>query len=244
MPRLKDQVAIVSGSSSGIGKTIAEAYAAEGARVVLAGRNMERLNAVADGIRRNGGVGIPVSTDVLIEESIVALFQGAMETFGRVDILVNSAGVFLPGIPTDELTLGDWSKVLAVNLTAAFLCSREGFKIMKRQGRGKIINIGSTSTKNAGFNAAAYTASKFGLDGLTRSMALDGCEYGVAVSIINPGNTDTPVQKGREEKMAREGVIATEDLAKIATLIATLPDNINLLDSLIIPLRMPFLGRG
>ena len=243
MSKLQDRVALITGASTGIGKSIAVAYAAEGAKAVLASRNSEKLEGVAQEIERAGGTAIVVPVDVTAEDAVVGLFQQALEAFDRIDILVNNAGVS-KGAPTDELSLEVWQQVIDVNLTAAFLCSREALKIMKTRRSGRIINIGSVSAKVPRVHSAAYTTSKFGLEGLTRSLALDAREFGIAVSILHPGNTATPIWTGREEMARQEGVMSPDDLAQVAVTIAALPPEINLLESLVLPVSMPFVGRG
>lgn len=243
MNQLLDRVAIITGASAGIGQSIAAAYAAEGAKVVLAARNSERLMAVADTIKQAGGTALAVATDVTSESDVANLFQQTIAAFGHVAVLVNNAGV-TASAPPDELSLEDWRKVLDVNLTGAFLCSREALRAMKPQRTGRILNIGSVSAKVPRFNAAAYATSKFGLEGLTRSLALDAREFGIAVSILHPGNTQSELWQGREETARREGVMAAEELARVAVLMAALPPDINFLEGIVLPVSMPFLGRG
>jgi len=243
MGKLQDHIAVITGASTGIGKSIAVAYAAEGAKTVLASRSTEKLKAVAQEIKRDGGTARVVPVDVTAEDAVVGLFQQTLEAFGRVDILVNNAGIS-KGAPTDKLSLKIWQQVIDVNLTAAFLCSREALKIMKSQRSGRIINIGSVSAKVPRVHSAAYTTSKFGLEGLTRSLALDAREFGIAVSILQPGNTMTPIWTGREEVARKEGVMSPDDLARVAVTIASLPPEINLLESIVLPVSMPFVGRG
>jgi NAD(P)-dependent dehydrogenase (short-subunit alcohol dehydrogenase family) len=243
MSQLQDRVAILTGAGSGIGRSIAVAFAAEGARVVLASRNREKLDAVASAIRVAGGTALVVPTDVTTEEDVVNLFQKTTHAFKQVDILVNNAGIST-ATPTDELSLEVWQNVLAVNLTGAFLCSREALKIMKRQRSGRIINIGSVSAKVPRPNSAPYTTSKFGLEGLTRSLALDARDCGVAVCILHPGNTLTPIWEGRENVAEEEGVMSPDDLARAAVTMAALPPDVNMLESIVLPVKMPFLGRG
>jgi NAD(P)-dependent dehydrogenase (short-subunit alcohol dehydrogenase family) len=243
MGQLQDRIAVITGASTGIGKSIAVAYAAEGAKTVLASRSTEKLEAVAQEIKKDGGTARVVPVDVTVEEAVVGLFQQTMEAFGRVDILVNNAGVS-KGAPTDKLSLKVWQQVIDVNLTAAFLCSREALKIMKSQRSGRILNIGSVSAKVPRVHSAAYTTSKFGLEGLTRSLALDAREFGIAASILHPGNTMTPIWTGREEVARQEGVMSPDDLARVAVTIAALPPDVNLLESIVLPVSMPFVGRG
>ena len=243
MGQLQDRIAVITGASTGIGQSIAAAFAAEGARTVLASRSREKLEVAANEIRSDGGTVHVVPTDVTAEDEVIDLFRQTLDNFGRVDILVNNAGVSKGG-PTDELSLEVWQRVLGVNLTGAFLCSREAFKIMKTQRSGRIINIGSVSAKVPRVNSAPYTTSKFGLEGLTRSLALDGREYGIAVSIIHPGNTATPIWQGREQIARREGVMSPDDLARVAVTIAALPPEVNMLETIVLPVSMPFVGRG
>ena len=243
MGQLDDIVAVITGASTGIGKSIAAAFADEGAETVLASRSREKLEAAANDIRNVGGRGSIVPTDVTVEKEVIDLFQQTVETFGRVDILVNNAGLS-KGAPPDELSLAVWQQVIGVNLTGAFLCSREALKIMKPQRSGRIINIGSVSAKVPRPHSAPYTTSKFGLEGLTRSLALDARDYGIAVSILHPGNTATPIWQGREQIASEEGVMSPDDLARVAVTIATLPPEVNLLESIVLPVSMPFVGRG
>ncbi|MFO1351980.1 MAG: SDR family oxidoreductase [Gammaproteobacteria bacterium] len=243
MGLLQDKVALITGASTGIGQSIASAYAREGAKVVLAARSRDKLESVAADIRGKGGAALVVPTDATIEQEVLALFQKTMDTFGRLDILVNNAGISV-GKPTDEMTLEEWRRVIDINLTGAFLCSREALKIMKRQRSGRILNIGSISAKVPRPNSAPYTTSKFGLEGLTRSLALDGRAFGIAASVLHPGNTMTPIWSGREEQAKKEGVMSPDDLAKVALTMVTLPPEVNVLESVVLPVSMPFVGRG
>lgn len=242
MGQLRDRVAVVTGASTGIGRSIAMTFAQEGARVVLAARRPDELGAVAREIETRGGTALAVPTDVTVEEQVVNLFRRA-ESHGRVDILVNNAGN-AAGRPTDELSLDAWRRVIDCNLTGAFLCSREALKIMKRQRAGRIVNIGSVSAKVPRAHSAAYATSKYGLEGLTHSLAVDGREYGVAASVIQPGNVATPLWRGREEIVQKEGAMSPDDLARIVLLMVTLPPELNLYEATVLPLKMPFLGRG
>jgi NAD(P)-dependent dehydrogenase (short-subunit alcohol dehydrogenase family) len=243
MGQLIDRIALITGASTGIGKGIAIAYAAEGAKVVLAARSREKLEAVAGEIRSAGGTALVVPTNVTLEEDVIDLFRRTLEVFGRVDILVNCAGITNRS-PTDELSLEAWKNVLDVNLNGAFLCSREALRIMKRQRSGRIINIGSISAKMPRPHTAPYTTSKFALEGLTRSLALDARDYGIAVSILHPGNTATPLWDGREDQARQEGIMSPTDLARVMVMIAALPPDVNMLESIVLPVSMPFLGRG
>ena len=243
MGQLNDRVAIVTGASTGIGASIATAFAKEGAKVVLAARRREQLDALARTIQTAGGTALAVPADVTVEEQVLNLFRRTQDAFGRLDILVNNAGTSV-GKLTEELTLEEWRRVIDCNLTGAFLCSREALKIMKRQRSGRILNIGSVSAKMPRAHTAAYATSKFGLEGLTHSLAVDGRAHGVAACVLQPGNVVTPLWDGREEVMKREGAMAPEDLARIAVAMMALPPEINLYEAIVLPLTMPMLGRG
>lgn len=243
MKQLLDRVAVITGASAGIGRATAAAFAAEGARVVLAARNSDKLVEAAEEIQAAGGTVLVVQTDVTSESDVANLFRQTGEVFGRVDVLVNNAGVSVSAAP-DELSLEDWRKVLDVNLTGAFLCSREALRMMMPHRSGRILNIGSVSAKVPRSHSAAYAASKFGLEGLTRSLALDAREFGIAVSILQPGNTESELWRGREETAQLEGVMPAQELARVAVLMAALPPGINFLEGVVLPVSMPFLGRG
>lgn len=243
MSSIKNQVAVVTGASSGIGAAIAQVFADKGAKVVLAARSIDKLQALTSKINASGGSAIAVETDVTSEASVVSLFEQVSAEFPVLDLLVNNAGVGMGG-PTDELAFKTWRTVMSVNLDGAFLCSREAFRLMKKQGRGRILNIGSVSSKMPRVNSAPYTTSKFGLEGLTRSLALDGRAFGISVGVLQPGNTLTPIWDGRKETAESEGTMTTEDLAKVALSMAELPDGVSVLESTVLPISMPFLGRG
>ena len=190
MQELEGRVAIVTGASSGLGRAIAEKLANTGAKVVLAARREEVLDQIAAEIKRKGGAALAVPTDVTKEAEVVALFKKAHDAFGRVDILVNNAGV--PNFkPTEEMSLADWQAIVDLNLTAVFLCSREALRIMKGQGGGRIVNMGSISAWSARSNAIGYNSTKAAVEGLTRSITLDGRNYGVVASIVHPGAAAT-----------------------------------------------------
>ncbi len=247
MDQLKDQVAIVTGASGGLGKTIAEAYAAEGAKVVLASRNVANLDGAVKTIEDAGGRALAVECDVRSEADIVALFETTKAEFGRLDILVNNAGI-TTNLPTDEIDLETWQNILSVNVTGSFLCAREALKIMKPQKSGRIINIGSIAAKTPRPNSAPYTTTKHALEGLTRSLARDGREFGIAASIITLGATDTGQGFGGARKNERTGDgywMEAVDIGRIAVMIAALPQRANIYDLTVLPVDQPsFIGRG
>ncbi|MGH6989040.1 MAG: SDR family NAD(P)-dependent oxidoreductase [Stellaceae bacterium] len=243
MEALTDRVAIVTGGNSGIGRAIALAYAAEGAKLVLAARRAAELDGVAGEIRATGGSALALPTDITDEAQVIALFERAVAEYGRVDVLINNAGRAIHK-PTEDLSLEDWRKVIDVNLTGAFLCAREAFRIMKRQKSGRIINIGSVSAKVPRPDTISYAASKFALEGMTRALALEGRDHGVLVSILHPGNTVSSIGAAPQIGAQPEGRMKAEDLAAVAVLMAKLPGEVNMLEALVLPRTMPFLGRG
>jgi NAD(P)-dependent dehydrogenase (short-subunit alcohol dehydrogenase family) len=245
--QLQDRVAIVTGASNGLGRAIAEMFASEGAKAVLAARRKGVLDEVAAGIAKNGGTALAVPTDVAKEADVIALFAKAREAFGRVDILVNNAGIAIQK-PTEEMSLANWQEIVDVNLTAAFLCSREALKIMKPQGGGRIINMGSISAWSARTNGIGYNVTKAGIEGLTRSLTVDGRAYGVVASVIHPGAAASGFTKGRTPGAGatpQDYLMAPDHVARVALLMCSLPPEVNLFDATILPNHQPsFIGRG
>lgn len=239
---LQDRVVLVTGASSGIGEATALAFARHGARVILAARRADRLADLRTRIESEGGTALDLVADVTDEAAVVAMFAAAVAAFGTVDVLVNNAGV-ADSCATDELTLERWRRVIDANLTSAFLCSREALKVMKPHGRGRIINIGSLSARVPREGSAAYAASKFGLDGLTRSLAIDARAHGIAVSIFHPGMVVTELAPGMDTAPAAM-MSDAGDTADIIVHMANVPDHLNFYEGLMLPLAVPFLARG
>jgi len=244
MKDMSERVAVVTGASSGIGVAIARTFAGAGVKTVLAARSVDKLEAVAAEIAGSGGTALACPTDVTSEPQVVRLFERTMAAYGRVDLLVNNAGL-ADHIPTVELSLADWQRSIDTMLTGPFLCGREAMRIMIRQKRGRIINIGSVSSRRPRPHTIGYAAAKFGLHGITQSMALDGREHGITVSIIDPGVTESHLAGGAS-RPARPPtqMMKAEEIAEIALLIARLPDETNLMEAFVLPIGMPFLGRA
>jgi NAD(P)-dependent dehydrogenase (short-subunit alcohol dehydrogenase family) len=247
MGQMDGKVAIVTGGGSGIGKGIAKAFVDEGCSVVIAARGAERLEAAAVELSSNGGTVVAIQTDVTNEEQMINLFAKTMEQFGKLDVLVNNSGAF-DGGPVEELTMEQWQNVLQVNVTGPFLGSREAFKIMKKQGGGRIINVGSIAAQKPRHSSSPYTTSKHAVWGLTQSLALEGRDHGIAVSALHPGNVwverrgDGKSATGRDE--GPEPLISTADMGKTALLMATLAADANMLEAIVLPLGQDYLGRG
>jgi NAD(P)-dependent dehydrogenase (short-subunit alcohol dehydrogenase family) len=241
---MSERVAIVTGASSGIGAAIARVFAEAGIKTVLAARSADKLEAIAAAIREKGGAALACATDVTIEEQVIRLFEQTMAGYGRVDILINNAGL-ADHIPTVDLTLAEWQRSIDVMLTGPFLCGREAMRVMVKQKRGRIINIGSVSARRPRAHTIGYAAAKFGLHGITQSMALDGREHGITVSIIDPGVTESHLA-GAGPRPARPAtqMMKAEEIAEIALLISRLPDETNLMEAFVLPIGMPFLGRA
>ncbi len=240
MGKLDGKVALITGGNKGIGQGIARGLADEGATLVLAARGVEELNQTAEELRQEGATVLTVPTDVTDEAQIEAMFERTMETFNRLDILVNNSGAF-DGGPLDELSTEALDNVLSVNLRAPFLCTRAAMRIMKQQGGGRIINIGSISAQRVRPGAGPYCASKFGIWGLTQVTALEGRPHGIAASCLHPGGTQVrDITDGDE----RTDLMQVDDLAQAAVLMATLPPNVNMLEAKVLPVEQPYLGRG
>jgi len=249
---LTGKVAVVTGASSGLGRGIAQALAAAGAQTVLAARRTEMLEQAVAEIRDSGGSALAETTDVTREDEVCRLFKNVQQTCGRVDVLVNNAGVAAHR-PIEDITLAYWQEVLDVNLTAAFLCSREAIRIMKEQvpQGGRIINIGSVSAKTPRADSLPYTASKFALHGMTHQLTMDGRKYGVVASIVHPGATLSSFSTRRGRTKAGPGptpedyIMAPQDVAKVVVVMCSLPPEVNLYEATILPNHMrSFIGRG
>ncbi|WP_129794417.1 SDR family oxidoreductase [Sphingosinicella sp. CPCC 101087] len=242
MNYIADKVVVVTGASSGIGAAVAVEFAAAGAKLVLGARRKDRLDSLAAEIETKGAAVATVACDVRREADVLSLFAAGLDRFGRIDILINNAGV-ADHTPTADLSLERWSEVLDTNLTGAFLCAREAFRIMKAQGAGRIIHIGSLSAQVPRPDTIAYAASKFGLAGLNHSLAIDGRAHGIASSIFHPGVVGTELVRSSGARDPST-VIGSDVAARAVLAMADLPDHVNVVESTILPLTMPFLGRG
>src|SRR5712691_2800125 len=247
------KVAIVTGAGTGIGRSVALALLQEEYAVTLAGRRKELLEATVTTAGPSGSRALVVPTDVGDPASVRALFAKTQETFGRLDVLFNNAGTSAPAIPLEDLTLEQWKAVVDTNLTGAFLCTQEAFRIMKSQEPrgGRIINNGSISAHAPRPNSAPYTATKHAMTGLTKSTSLDGRKYDIACGQIDIGNTGTELTKRMEQGVPQaSGVIEAEPtfdvrhVAEAVIYMASLPLDTNVQFLTIMATKMPFIGRG
>ncbi len=246
-------IALVTGAGSGVGRAVALALHSAGYAVVLAGRRASALEQTAALAQQAGGPVLAAPTDVGKPEQVRALFAKVREAFGRLDLLFNNAGISAPAIPMEDLSFEQWSKVVAVNLTGAFLCAQEAVKIMKSQEPrgGRIINNGSISAHVPRPNSAPYTSTKHAITGLTKCLALDGRKYDIACGQIDIGNAGTPMTARMAAGVAQaDGRVMPEpcmDVRHVADAVlymARLPLDANVLFMTVMATKMPFVGRG
>jgi NAD(P)-dependent dehydrogenase (short-subunit alcohol dehydrogenase family) len=247
------RVALVTGAGSGIGRAVAIGLADDGWSVVLAGRRAAPLEETADRVRAAGARALAVPTDVSDVDAVRVLFDQIAETFGRLDLLFNNAGMSAPAVPLDEVTPAQWQAVVGVNLTGAFLCTQQAFALMKRQQPrgGRIINNGSISATAPRPFSAPYTATKHAITGLTKSTALDGRPFDIACGQIDIGNAATEMAAKMAHGVPQaNGTIAVEPLLDLSHVVravrymADLPLDANVLFLTVMATQMPFVGRG
>jgi NAD(P)-dependent dehydrogenase (short-subunit alcohol dehydrogenase family) len=244
---------MVTGAGSGVGRAVALGLQAAGYSVVLAGRRVARLEetaSMADGV---GARMLAVAADVRQTDSVKQLFSRTREAFGRLDLLFNNAGVSAPAIPMEDLSLVQWSEVVNVNLTGAFLCAQQAIRMMKSQDPrgGRIINNGSISAYVPRPHSAPYTATKHAITGLTRSIALDGRPHDIACGQIDIGNAHTDMMAKVETgalqadgEMRPEPTIDVKHVAEAVLYMAGLPLEANVQFITVMATKMPFIGRG
>jgi NAD(P)-dependent dehydrogenase (short-subunit alcohol dehydrogenase family) len=242
------RTAVVTGGGSGLGRAMATRLAAGGYHVVVAGRTESSLAEVA---ARTGGTA--VVTDVRSHDSVTALFDLVAERFGRLDLLVNNAGVFGPGGPVADVTPADWQAVVDTNLTGAFWCAQAAFRLMAAQDPrgGRIINNGSISAHVPRPQAVAYTATKHAITGLTKALSLEGREFDIACGQIDIGNaaSDMTAKMGRGVLQANGSTMPepTMDAGHVADMVlhmAELPLSANVQFMTVMATKMPYIGRG
>jgi NAD(P)-dependent dehydrogenase (short-subunit alcohol dehydrogenase family) len=258
-------VAVVTGAGSGLGRTIARALLGAGWQVALAGRREAQLAETAKPDEAGAGeswsaeeswpaeAALVVPADVTSPASVAALFDAVRDRWGRLDLLVNNAGLFGPAAQADEIDVADWQRVVDTNLTGAFLCAQHAVRMMKAQDPrgGRIINNGSISAHTPRPNSIAYTATKHAVTGLTKSLSLDGRAFGIACGQIDIGNAETELtQRFSQGVLQANGAIAAEPVfdsrhvADAVLYMASLPLDTNVLFLTITATTMPYVGRG
>jgi NAD(P)-dependent dehydrogenase (short-subunit alcohol dehydrogenase family) len=247
------KVALVTGAGTGIGKHSALALMREGYAVVLAGRRKDLLEATAAEGKAIGSPSLVVPTDVSDPESIRALFAKTKDTFGRLDLLFNNAGIGAPAVPMEELPFEKWKAVVDTNLTGSFICTQEAIKIMKNQQPrgGRIINNGSISAHAPRPFSVAYTSTKHAITGLTKSTSLDGRKYDIACGQIDVGNAATEMTERMKKGVPQangtvevEPTMDVQNVAKAVVYMASLPLDANVQFLTVMATKMPFVGRG
>jgi 3-oxoacyl-[acyl-carrier protein] reductase len=222
MGRLTGKVAIVTGSSSGIGKAIALRFGEEGARVVVTARRLTLCEQTVEQIKGKGGEARAIQTDVADEQQVERLIAETVKRYGRVDVLVNNAGIVAGGRRLAETSTKDFDEVMSVNLRGTFFCCRAGFTQMKQQGGGTIINMSSVAGVQAWAGTGTYSASKHGIMALTRSLADEGRASNIKVAAICPGGVADELVDASPEEILRSEKIDPFDVAEAAVYLATL----------------------
>lgn len=249
------KIAMVTGAGTGVGKHAAWALTRDGFSVAYIGRRRDVLDAALAAAPASAPAArsIVVPADVADPVSIARAFATVKETFGRLDVLFNNAGVNVPPLPLEDLTVEQWRSVIDVNLSGAFYCTQEAFRIMKAQSPrgGRIINNGSVSAHAPRPNSAPYTSTKHAMTGLTRSTSLDGRKYDIACGQIDIGNADTEMAQKMKAgvmqangEMAVEAVMNPEDIGRAVAFMASLPLDANVQFMTVMATKMPFVGRG
>jgi NAD(P)-dependent dehydrogenase (short-subunit alcohol dehydrogenase family) len=245
--------ALVTGAGSGIGQSAALAMLQDGFKVIICGRNKTTLETTMNLAGDKASEAIAIQTDIRRPAEVEAMFATIRETFGRLDLLFNNAGISAPAVPLEDISYEDWQSVIESNLTGAFLCTREAFKIMKSQAPmgGRIINNGSISAHVPRPNSAPYTASKHAITGLTKSTSLDGRNYNICCVQIDIGNADTSMAGKMKEgilqpngSVIKEPTIDTSYIAETIVYLANLPLDVNVPFITVMANRMPYMGRG
>jgi NAD(P)-dependent dehydrogenase (short-subunit alcohol dehydrogenase family) len=252
-----DRVALVTGAGSGIGRATAQALLADGWRVVFSGRRAdalaESIDPCGDPYGDIGQRALTLPCDVTQADSVQALFAAVHQRFGRLDLLFNNAGVFTPGMALEDLPLAQWQAAVDTNLTGAFLCTQQAFRMMKAQTPrgGRIINNGSISAHAPRPNSIAYTATKHAMTGLTKAAALDGRAHDIAVGQIDIGNAVTAISAGMATGMPQadgsvrpEARMDVQHAARAVLHMANLPLEANVMFMTVMATQMPFVGRG
>jgi NAD(P)-dependent dehydrogenase (short-subunit alcohol dehydrogenase family) len=238
MGKLQGQVAVIVGASSGMGRATALAFAAEGAKVAVAARRQAEIDSLVAEITKAGGQALARSVDVAKRPDVDAVVQAAAERFGRLDVLVNCAGVNVPNRQLARLDQAGWDRVIAINLTGAYHCTQAVLPRMRDQKGGLIIHVGSISGLWGDFSGAAYQAAKHGMVGLANATRMEERLNGIRVTVIYPGLCDTPILKNRPVPPTPEQralMMQPEDIAAACVFAAALPPRTYVSDVVLMP---------
>ena len=253
MPQTNNKIALVTGAGMGIGRAAAKALLKGGFQVVLTGRNLEKLEKAITDIGGTNENCLAVTCDVGKPEQVKKLFAALKERFGRIDVLFNNAGIGAPAIPMEDLTYEQWMNVVNSNLCGTFLCPQEAIRMMKAQSPqgGRIINNGSISAHAPRPMSAPYSATKHGISGLTKTIALDGRPFNIACGQIDIGNAATEMTERMaagimqaDQSIKVEPRMDVEHVGEAVLHMAQLPLETNILSMTIMATKMPFVGRG
>lgn len=253
-PTAQNGIALVTGGGTGLGRAMAKALGAAGYKVVISGRRADILETAAQELAKETGAEfLAVAADISDPVSVRALFDAVESRYGRLDLLVNNAGMGLPAVPMEELSFEQWNAIVGANLTGAFLCTQQAFRLMKSQvpHGGRIINNGSISATTPRPHSAPYTATKHAITGLTKSTALDGRPFDIACGQIDIGNAATDMTARMSAgvlqangEIAAEPTISAEHVARAVVYMASLPLEANVLSMTVMATQMPLVGRG
>lgn len=247
------RTAIITGGGTGIGRAMAAGLHADGFAVALLGRRADVLDEAVRSLDESGNMAMAVVADVGDRDSAEAAFAAVVTRWGRLDLLVNNAGVGAPAVPLEELGAAQWNTVVAANLTGAFFCTQCAFRQFKAQDPqgGRIINNGSISATTPRPHSAPYTATKHAVTGLTKASALDGRPFNIAVGQIDIGNAATEMTAKMsagvlqaDGRTASEPTIDVTHVANAVRYMASLPLDANVLEMTVMATGMPFVGRG
>lgn len=247
------KVALVTGAGSGIGRAISSQLFSDGYSIVLAGRRRAALEETAAIAGADESTCLVFPSDVAKPGDVSALFEAISERFGRLDVLFNNAGIFTPAASIEDVSLEHWQAAIDVNLTGAFLCTQEAFRLMKRQQPrgGRIINNGSISAHSPRPMSATYTSTKHAMTGLTKITSLDGRQFDIACGQIDIGNASTDMTKKMQRgilqangSVAVEPTMDVQHVARAVSYMASLPLDANVQFMTVMATNMPFVGRG
>jgi NAD(P)-dependent dehydrogenase (short-subunit alcohol dehydrogenase family) len=250
---MNEKIAVVTGAGSGIGRAVSLTLQSHGYVVYLAGRRVAQLKETAAYGIPGAGKMIPVPCDLTVESEVRKLFDRIEQDFGRLDVLFNNAGITAPAIPFEDLSLEQWNRIVAVNITGAFLCAQSAVKIMKKQDPrgGRIINNGSISAYSPRPNSLPYTTTKHAITGLTKAISLDGRKYDIACGQIDIGNAATELTERMDHgtlqangSLSPEPRMDARHVAEAILYMVSLPLECNVQFMTVMATKMPFIGRG